>query len=213
MVISICKFNHELYIFARFYLFGKFLKMNKILPIAFAVISTFGLTACDNSLPEEARLNEIVSKTQTTEKARTVEWYQSNDFVRNDVLQTCMDIVERKVSELNAIGGDLKYDDIDKQVNKNQDCLNARQANINIEAELDKSRITYNEYNKRLNQYTKKSEDLVLTEEERNQAQAYMNDVMKDMDTNKVARQGEEQFEQLKKLAEQEVKAAQAESN
>ena len=188
--------------------------MNKILPIAFAVISTFGLTACDNSLPEEeARLNEIVSKTQTTEKARTVEWYQSNDFVRNDVLQTCMDIVERKVSELNAIGGGLKYDDIDKQVNKNQDCLNARQANINIEAELDKSRITYNEYNKRLNQYAKKSEDLVLTEEERNQAQAYMNDVMKDMDANKVARQGEEQFEQLKKLAEQEVKAAQAESN
>ena len=202
------------YIFARFYLFGKFLKMNKILPIAFAVISTFGLTACDNSLPEEeARLNEIVSKTQTTEKARTVEWYQSNDFVRNDVLKICMDIVERKVSELNAIGGGLKYDDIDKQVNKNQDCLNARQANINIEAELDKSRITYNEYNKRLNQYAKKSEDLVLTEEERNQAQAYMNDVMKDMDTNKVARQGEEQFEQLKKLAEQEVKAAQAESN
>ena len=188
--------------------------MNKILPIAFAVISTFGLTACDNSLPEEeARLNEIVSKTQTTEKARTVEWYQNNDFVRNDVLKICMDIVERKVSELNAIGGELKYDDIDKQVNKNQDCLNARQANINIEAELDKSRITYNEYNKRLNQYTKKSEDLVLTEEERNQAQAYMNDVMKDMDANKVARQGEEQFDQLKKLAEQEVKAAQAESN
>lgn len=202
------------YIFARFYLFGKFSKMNKILPIAFAVISTFGLTACDKSLSEEeARLNEIVSKTQTTEKARTVEWYQSNDFVRNDVLKTCLDMVERKVAEVNAIGGELKYEDIDKQVNKNLDCLNARQANINIEAELDKSRITYNEYNKRLNQYPKESEKVVLTEEERKQAQAYMNEVMKDMDKNQVARQGEEQFDQLRKLAEQEIKTAQAESN
>lgn len=188
--------------------------MNKILPIAFAIISTFGLTACDKSLSEEeARLNEIVSKTQTTEKARTVEWYQSNDFVRNDVLKTCLDMVERKVAEVNAIGGELKYEEIDKQVNKNLDCLNARQANINIEAELDKSRITYNEYNKRLNQYPKESEKVVLTEEERKQAQAYMNEVMKDMDKNQVARQGEEQFDQLRKLAEQEIKTAQAESN
>lgn len=188
--------------------------MKNILPITFTLISVFGLTACAKSLPEEeTRLNEIVSKTQTKEKARTVEWYQNNDFVRNDVLKTCMDMVERKVAEVNALGGDLKYEDIDKQVNKNQDCLNARQANLNIETELDKNRITYNEYNKRLNQYPKETETLVLTEKEREQAKAYMDEVIKDMDKNQVARQGEDQFDQLRSLAEQEIKIAQDETN
>lgn len=188
--------------------------MNKILPITIALISAFGLTACDKSLPEEeSRLNEIISKTQTKDKARTVEWYQNNDFVRNDVINTCMEMVERKVAETNALGSELKYEDIDKQVNKNDDCLNARQANINLEAEIDKNRITYNEYNKRLNQYKQKSENVVLTEEEREQAKAYMDEVIKDMDKNQVARQGEEHFDQLRKIAGQEVKTAQAETN
>lgn len=177
-------------------------------------MSTLGLTACDEALlEEESRLKEITTKTQTTDKARTVEWYQSNDFVRNDVIKTCMEMVERKVSETNALGGDVKYENIDNQVNKNLDCLNARQANINLEGELDKNRITYNEYNKRLNQYAQKNESVELTEEERQQAKAYMNEVIKDMDTNQVARQGEEHFDQLKKIAEQEIKAAQNQTN
>lgn len=179
--------------------------MKKIFPITLAVISTFVLTACDKTLSEEeVRLNEIISKTQTNDKARTVKWYEGNDFVRNDVIKSCMEMVERKIAESNALGSDLKYEDIDKQVNRNQDCLNARQANINLEAELDKNRITYNEYNKRLNQYPQSSANVVLTEEEREQAKDYLNSVMKDMDENQIARQGEEKFEHLKKVAEQE---------
>lgn len=188
--------------------------MKNILPISFVVISAFSLTACDKPLPEEEfRLNEIISKTQTNDKVRTIEWYQNNDFVRNDIIKTCMDMVERKVTESNAFGNELKYDDIDKQVNKNQDCLNARQANINIEAELDKSRITYNEYNKRLNQHEANTANVVLTKEEREQAKEYMQEVMQDMNDNQVARQGEKQFDQLKKMAETEIKTEQERIN
>lgn len=183
--------------------------MKNILPISIALISLLGLTACDKPLSEEeARLSEIIEKTQTTDKARTVEWYQNNDFVRNDVIKNCMDMVESKVAQVNALGGELKYDDIDKQINKNQDCLNARQANINIETELDKSRITYNEYNQRLNQQEKNANtaNTVLTDEEREEAKAYMQTVMEEMDENQVARQGEKQFDELKKIAESEIK-------
>ncbi len=182
--------------------------MKKILPITAALITALGLTACNNTLSEqEARLNEIIAKTQTTDKIRSVEWYQNNDFVRNDVIQACMEMVERKVAEVNAIGGELKYEYIDKQVNKNQDCLNARQANINIEIALDKNRITYNEYNMRLNQYKQKVENTELSEEERAQAKAFVDSIMKEMDDKGVARQGEDKFTQLQKMAQQDIQS------
>lgn len=168
---------------------------------------TFVLSACTkNDDLDTAEIKNILIATQTKESERTIEWYEKNDFVRNDIIERCMALVENKIAEKNAVGAEYKLESIEKQVNKNTDCLNARQANINIEARLDKSRITYDEYNRRLRSYEAANSNAhKLTTEEIEELKSQMNNTLEDMDDNQIGRAGSEDFEKLKQLIQTEV--------
>lgn len=187
----------------------------KLLCAALSVASISLLTACDqNHDIETAEIQSIVDSTQTKQAERTVEWYQKNDFVRNDVINKCLELVQNKIKEQNAIGAEFKYQTIDDQVNKNKDCLNARQANINLEASLDKSRITYDEYNRRVRSYEAAQANAhKMTQEELDQLKQHMESTLDDMDENAVGRNADKQFNQIKEMVQSETKVENSNTN
>jgi hypothetical protein len=187
----------------------------KLLCVALSLASISLLSACSqNNDIEVAEIENIVNATQTKEAERTVEWYKKNDFVRNDVIAKCMQLVENKITENNALGIEYKYETIEQQVNKNKDCLNARQANINLEAELDKSRITYDEYNRRLRSYeAAQANASKLTPEELEAAKKQMDSALESMDKNEIGRTGDEQFNKIRDMVDSEIETGNAKAD
>lgn len=187
----------------------------KLLCVALSIASSTLLAACgQNNDLEMAEIQNIVSATQTKESERTVEWYQKNDFVRNDVINKCLELVENKIAEQNALGADFKYQSIEDQVNKNKDCLNARQANINLEAALDKSRITFDEYNQRVRSYEAAQANAhKMTPEELKELKEQMETALDNMDENHVGRNAENQFNQIKEMIKDEVEVENNKAN
>lgn len=179
----------------------------KLLWAALSVAVVPLLIACSNDKDlESAEIQSIINATQTKEAERTVEWYQKNDFVRNDVINQCLQLVENKIAENNALGINFKYESIEDQVNKNKDCVNARQANINLEANLDKSRITYDEYNRRLRSYESANANAhKMTAEELEELKKQMENTVESMDENEVGRNGDKHFSQIKEMVQNEI--------
>ncbi|HFG7030374.1 TPA: hypothetical protein ACGIK9_002859 [Acinetobacter baumannii] len=176
--------------------------MNKrfsLISVILTISSVTLLSACSKEItPEEAMLEATLKSSQTQKNERTVEWYKKHDFVRNDVIKSCMAIVEASLLDKGIAGEALTKKDYDNPVLKNSDCTNAKQANIELEANLNKDRITYAQYQERLKSFEENNKPSTnLTPEEMAQAKEYMQEVITNMDENEVGKQGDDKFQKL----------------
>lgn len=94
-------------------------------------LSAFIIAGC-NKTPSTSfsALNELLKPTETTLESRTPQWYADQEFIRDKVLQVCLDYLAEKAEKL---GGAYKVqfdNDVFSKYAEFPDCLNARKGEI-----------------------------------------------------------------------------------
>lgn len=109
----------------------EFLKMKFKAPVT-AIIFSFLLVGCQKSevSKEFTPIKDIINPTETKISERTPEWYKSQENIREQVIDVCLNYFMDKADQVGGAYKESVYDDVFSAFKEYPDCTNAREGYI-----------------------------------------------------------------------------------